>query len=147
MPLAAGRHVRRRVALYLTPPGLTRPDRPGDRLGPTSGGSIGSQGWWDTSYRLTFCSAVPCLTPLTAGRHVAQASSPVLDLTDLLRTPQTWRPSGTYFRRTHRISGYGRPGTSPHLLLAVHCHTPHSAERHVAQASSSVPDLTWSHRS
>ena len=45
----------------MTPPGLTRPDRPGDRLGPTSGGSIGYRGWQDSSSRLTFCSAVPAV--------------------------------------------------------------------------------------
>ena len=41
-----------RAALYLTPPDLTGPDRPGDRLGPTSGGSIGSQGMGDPVHGL-----------------------------------------------------------------------------------------------
>ena len=54
-----GLHVATMVGgVELAPSG---PDRPGDRLGPTSGGSIGSQGWWDTSYLLAFCSAVPAI--------------------------------------------------------------------------------------
>ena len=55
---------------------------------------------------------------------------------DLLRTPQTWRPSGTYFRRVHRISGYvGSCIPSPHLpqytatwqYAMVHCSVSHWA--------------------
>ncbi len=64
------------IVLYLL--ASSGPDRPGDRLGPTSGGSIGSQGWWDTSYLVLH---LLCLMPLTAERHVAQASSSVLDYT------------------------------------------------------------------
>ena len=35
---------------------------PGYHMGPTSGGSIGSQGMWDHVPGLTSCSAVPCIT-------------------------------------------------------------------------------------
>ena len=37
-------------ALYCIPLVSSGPDRPGDRLGPTYGGSIGPQGMEDTSY-------------------------------------------------------------------------------------------------
>ncbi len=47
-------------------------------MGPTSGGSIGSQGWWDTSSppRLLLRSTLHYTG--NAERHVAQASSSVL---------------------------------------------------------------------
>ena len=47
------------------------PHRPGDRLGPTSGGSIGSQGMWDPVYYFALCSAVPAIHWHMAECYVA----------------------------------------------------------------------------
>ena len=77
----------------------------------------------DLVHHLTLCAAVHCLRPHSAERHVAQASSSVPDLIDLHRTSQTWIPYGTYFRRVHRISGYGRPCVPLSLLLRSTCST------------------------
>ena len=49
-------------------------------------------------------------------RYGSMLWSIVLYLLNLHRTSQTWRPSGTYFRRDHRISGYGRPCVLLHPL-------------------------------
>ena len=51
------------IVVYLVLPRLTSsgPHRPGDRLGPTSGGSIGSQGWEDLVHHLVLCAAVPSI--------------------------------------------------------------------------------------
>ena len=68
------------IVVYLAGPHLTSsgPDRPGYRPGPTYGGSIGSQGWWDTSSPPHLLLAVHCRMPHSAEHHVAQASSSVL---------------------------------------------------------------------
>ena len=91
------------------------PHRPGDPLGPTSGGSIGSQGMGDPVYLFTSCSAVPAIQG-----HMAECYGhcSVLGLTSsgLLRSWHTWIPYGTYFRRVHRI-----PGLAGYLIRpAVH---------------------------
>ena len=47
------------------------PHRPGDRLGPTSGGSIGSQGMGDLVHHLVLCAAVPAIHCGMAVRYGA----------------------------------------------------------------------------
>ena len=97
----------------------TGPHRPGYHMGPTSGGSIGSQGMGDPVYLLAFCTAVPAVhsdMPAWYGALYCISS-------DLHRTSQTWIPYGTYFRRVHRIPGYGRPCVPLHLLLRSTCST------------------------
>ena len=109
MPHSAGRHVAQASRPVLGPSG---PDRPRDRLGPTSGGSIGSQGMGDPVYLFVLCSAVPAVH---SDMPVWYGALYCISL-DLHRSSQTWRPSGTYFRRVHRISGYGRPCVPLSLL-------------------------------
>ena len=62
MPLTAGRHVAQASSSVLDPTGPPQdPHRPGDRLGPTSGGSIGSQGMGDLVHHFALCAAVPAI--------------------------------------------------------------------------------------
>ena len=77
----------------------------------------------DLVHHLALCAAVLPLTALTAGRHVAQASSSVLDLTWSHPSWHTWIPSGTYFRRVHRIPGMVGC-LSPPLSYEVHYNAP-----------------------
>ena len=44
----------------------------------------------DPVHYFTSCSAVPCIMPLTAGRHVAQASSSVPGPQDLTDRETIW---------------------------------------------------------
>ena len=82
------------IVVYLALPRLASsgPGIPGYHMGPTSGGSIGSQGWWDASSPPHLLLAVHCLMPHSAGRHVAQASRPVLGphlTSQVLTDPET----------------------------------------------------------
>ena len=60
----------------------------------------------------TLCTAVPAVH---SDMGVCHGALYCISL-DLHRTSQTWIPYGTYFRRVHRISGYGRPCVPLSLL-------------------------------
>ena len=62
-----------------------------------------------------------CICTHSAERHVAQASSSVLDLTWSHMSWQTWIPTGTYLWRCHRIPGMVGYLIRYAVVPAIHC--------------------------
>ncbi len=104
-------------------------------MGPTSGGSIGSQGWRVPLLGLTCCTAVPAVhSDMPVWYGALYCTSP-----HLTGWHRSWIPYGTYFRRVHRISGYVGSCTWSRLLLCSTC----STQRYASMVWSIVLYLTW----